>query len=306
MRLLGGGGSGVVGRRVLRMAVGQGQAAASFGPGEAAGTDGVARFAGAVEEGGQFGQALRSFAPDAVIWAAGHNPGDGLARAATADPARSVAVNAGGFAAMLAACAQVGVDRVVQCGSTVVYGPPDLYPPGRVDEDAVAAPRSAYGLSKLMAEIAAEWGSDALGLSVTTMRLPLVLGPGRWYVGTAGAYARMLRAALDGTTLQETVPAAPFDAVHVDDAAAALLRLAADPAAPRRLNMAGVTITLAEVATALRRLFPACRLDLTGLDEPPALPLVNDARLRALGWVVRRGLDAILSDTLDEMSKESA
>jgi dTDP-4-dehydrorhamnose reductase len=150
-RLLVIGGGGFLGSRVLRAAVAQGIACASFGP---AGRDmsadlDVARFGGDAQDSGALAAALAAFRPEAVIWAAGYNPtGDGLARTAESDVARAVAVNAGAFAATLAACAACGVARVVQCGSTVVFGPASDYRATRVDEAAPPAPRTAYGLTK--------------------------------------------------------------------------------------------------------------------------------------------------------------
>lgn len=297
------GGGGFVGSRVLRAAMARGMTCSSFGP---AGRDlsaefNIARFAGSAEETGALAGALAAFKPDAVVWAAGHNPdGDGLARTAEADVARAVAVNAGAFAAALAACATAGVARVVQCGSTVIYGPAALYPAPRVDEAAPPAPRTAYGLTKLMAEQAATWAAEALGLDVVTLRLPLVFGPGRWYAGAAGAYARMLRAAADGTALREEVAAAPFDVVHGDDAAEAILLLTALRGPPRVLNMAGLTTSLPAIATAL-----SPRIEAVPVHAPAAFPLVDDARLRGLGWAARRGLDDILDDTLTEMGRDA-
>jgi UDP-glucose 4-epimerase len=212
--------------------------------------------------------------------------------------ARAVAVNAGAFAAALSACAAAGVARVVQCGSTVVFGPAADYGVARVDETASPAPRTAYGLTKLMAEQAAQWAVAALGLDVVTLRLPLVLGPGRWYAGAAGSYARMLRAAAEGAALTEEVPAARFDAVHGDDAAEALLLLAGLRGPPRVLNMAGVTTSMPEIAAALS---PAVRA--MPAETPAPFPLVDDAALRALGWAPRRGMTEILNDTLAEMRR---
>jgi nucleoside-diphosphate-sugar epimerase len=300
-RLLVIGGGGFVGSRVLRAAVAQGIACASFGP---AGHDlaadlAVTRFAGDAQDGNALSSALAAFRPEAVVWAAGHNPvGDGLARTAEADVARAVAVNAGAFAATLAACAAAGVARVVQCGSTVVYGPASDYRATRVDEAAPPAPRSAYGLTKLMAEQAALWAVDALGLDVVTLRLPLVFGPGRWYAGAAASYARMLRATVDGTALEEEVSPASFDLVHGDDAAAALLLLAARRGPPRVLNMAGLTTSLPGIAAALS---PRVRAAI--VPAAAAFPLVDDGALRALGWAPRRGLADILDDTLADMRR---
>ncbi|MGG5811233.1 NAD-dependent epimerase/dehydratase family protein [Falsiroseomonas sp. CW058] len=297
-RLLVVGGGGFVGSRVLRAAAARGIACASFGP---AGRDlaaglGIARFEGGAEDRGALDAALSAFRPDAVVWAAGHNPGgDGLAQTAQLDLARAVAVNAGAFAALLGACAAAGVARVVQCGSTVVYGPASLYAAPRVGEDAPPAPRTAYGLTKLMAEQAAAWAEVALGLDVVTLRLPLVFGPGRWYAGAAGAYARMLRAAASGAALREEVPDAAFDVVHGDDAAEAILLLAALRGPPRVLNMAGLTTSLPAIAAAL-----SPRIEAVPRPAPAAFPLVDEARLRALGWAPGRGLARILDDTLAE------
>ncbi|WP_291295458.1 NAD(P)-dependent oxidoreductase [Elioraea sp.] len=302
-RLLVIGGGGFLGSRVLRAAVARGMACASFGP---AGRDlaaglAITRFAGEGQEGGALAAALVAFRPDAVIWAAGHNPtGDGLARTAEADVARAAAVNAGAFAATLAACAAAGIARVVQCGSTVVYGPATDYGAARVDEAAPPAPRTAYGLTKLMAEQAAQWGAAALGLDVVTLRLPLVLGPGRWYAGAAGSYARMLRAAADGRALREEVSPAAFDAVHGDDAAAALLLLAGLRGPPRVLNMAGLTTSLPAIAATLSPLIEAVPLPV-----PAAFPLVDDSALRGLGWAPARSLADILTDTLADMRKDA-
>lgn len=300
-RLLVIGGGGFVGSRVLREAAARGIACANFGP---AGRDlaaglGVARFVGTAEEPGALAAALSSFRPDAVVWAAGHNPdGDGLARTADIDVARAVSVNAGAFAAALAACAASGIGRVVQCGSTVVFGPASGYAAARIDETAPAAPRTAYGLTKLMAEEAARWAAVSLGLDVVTLRLPLVLGPGRWYAGAAGSYARMLRATADGAAVTEEVATAPFDAVHGDDAAEAILLLAALRGPPRVLNMGGVTTSLPDIAAALSPHITAVPLPL-----PAAFPLVDDRSLRALGWAPRRSLADILNDTLAEMER---
>jgi nucleoside-diphosphate-sugar epimerase len=190
------------------------------------------------------------------------------------------------------------VARVVQCGSTVIFGPASTYGAIRVNETARPAPRTAYGLTKLMAEQAGQWAVDALSLDVVTLRLPLVLGPGRWYAGAAGAHARMLRATVDGTDLREEVSPVAFDVVHGDDAAAALLMLAARRGPPRVLNMAGLTTSLPGIAAALS---PKVRAVVVA--APAAFPLVDDGALRALGWAPRRGLADILDDTLAEMRR---
>jgi nucleoside-diphosphate-sugar epimerase len=86
--------------------------------------------------------------------------------------------------------------------------------------------------------------------------------------------------------------------VHGDDAAAALLMLAALRGPPRVLNMAGLTTSLPGIAAALS---PKVRVVV--VPGPAAFPLVDDSALRALGWAPRRSLADILNDTLAEMRR---
>ena len=306
MRLLVVGGGGFVGGRTVRLALARGAEVTVV---EAPGRAGrIADLEGRVNvlESGNFAEALRRARPDAVIWAAGHNPGgEGLARAARDDVAAAVAGNAGAFAALLAACAEAGVPRVVACGSSVVYGPATLYP-GLVDEAAPLAPMTAYGLSKEMAERAADWARRSLGLGVVTVRLPLVLGPGRWYGGAAAFLDRLLRAAARGAPAYENVPDGPFDGAHGDDAAEALLALAGRRGGPPVLNLTGFIATWAEVAATLRDLRPGADLAVTPRAADGALPLMDGALLRAALATTPRGLRETLSDALEEMSEMTA
>jgi nucleoside-diphosphate-sugar epimerase len=108
----------------------------------------------------------------------------------------------------------------------------------------------------------------------------------------------MLRAAMDGAALREEVSPVPFDVVHGDDAAEALLLLAARRGPPRVLNMAGLTTSLPDIAAAL-----SPKLQAVPVPAPAAFPLVDDSTLRALGWAPRRGLADILQDTLADMRR---
>jgi UDP-glucose 4-epimerase len=297
MRLLVVGGTGFVGGRLVGLSVERDIPVAVVAPAPGASPPGVAFFAG---DG--VVSALETFRPTVIVWAAGHNPvGDGLARAAEADLARSVGVNAGEFAALLVSAARLGITRIVQCGSTVVYGPASDYSDERVDETARPAPRGAYGLTKLMAESAAEWGNRALGLDAVTLRLPLVAGPGRWYGGAIAAMHRMIEAAASGGATRETVPGAAFDMVHGDDAAEVLLRLAQGAGGPSLLNLAGFTTRYREVAETLCRLAPSVRIAIDELAGPSAFPLVDDRRLREhLNWRPARDLSELLEGAMRE------
>lgn len=300
MRLLVVGGTGFIGSRLVQLANAHEIPVAVVAPPSAVIPSGVSYFAGDAVTAAP--AAIEAFRPTAIVWAAGHNPmGDGLASAAQADITGSISVNAGAFSALLVFAARAGVTRVVNCGSTVVYGPASDYPVERVDETAMPAPRGAYGLTKLMAEAAADWGNRALGLDVVTLRLPLVAGPGRWYGGAIAAMHRLIEAAAASGTARESVPGADFDMIHSDDAAEVLLALAQREGGPSVFNLAGFTTSYGQIVSTLKRLAPRAAIAIDEVVGPAAFPLVDDQRLRQyLDWHPTRDLTPLLEGSIHE------
>lgn len=300
MRLLVVGGTGFIGTRLVQLAIAREVPVAVVAPPTTAMLSGASYFAGDAVTA--VPAAIEAFRPMAIVWAAGHNPaGDGLASAAQADVAGSISVNAGAFSALLVSAARAGVTRIVNCGSTVVYGPASDYPVERVDESAMLAPRGAYGLTKLMAEAAVDWGNRALGLDVVTLRLPLVAGPGRWYGGAIAAMHRMIEAATVSGTARESVPGAAFDMIHSDDAAEVLLALARRAGGPTIFNLAGFTTTYGQIVSTLKRLSPRAAIAIDEVGGPAAFPLVDDQRLRQhLDWHPARDLTQLLEGSMHE------
>ncbi|SMG01306.1 NAD-dependent epimerase/dehydratase family protein [Burkholderia singularis] len=95
-------------------------------------------------------------------------------------------------------------------------------------EQAVAAPRDAYGRSKLKAEQALDRLAAATGLDVVVMRPPLVYGP-----EVRANFLRMMDAVWAGWPLPLGALDARRSMVYVDNLADALLRCALDPRAAR-------------------------------------------------------------------------
>ncbi len=90
---------------------------------------------------------------------------------AAADPARALAVTAGGAAALGAASIAASIGRFLQISSVHVYGPLA----GRVDEARPLAPRSPYGRAHAAAEAALR-DARAGGLDARILRLANVVG----------------------------------------------------------------------------------------------------------------------------------
>ena len=117
-------------------------------------------------------------------------------------------------------CGREGVERLIFSSSKSVYAYRNpRYNP--VDEEHEVAPQGLYGAAKYASEILAKAYSDRYGLSVIILRLTGIYGMGR----DQGAIAGFVRAALRGETIRLEPEAAgrQFDMVHVEDAVDALL-----------------------------------------------------------------------------------
>jgi UDP-glucose 4-epimerase len=92
--------------------------------------------------------------------------------------------NVDGTMAVMEACRQAGVRRVLYAASSSCYGIPDAYP---TPEAAPARPQYPYALTKYLGEqIALHWG-QVYGISTTALRLFNVFGPRARTTGTYGA-----------------------------------------------------------------------------------------------------------------------
>jgi UDP-glucose 4-epimerase len=307
------GGRGFLGSHVVTALLSHHAAVAMFGPDMPVDLLGalasqVESYEGSAEDEPALRAALAAFRPEAVVWAAGRNAGgQGLAATAEAEVARAVGVNAGGFAALLHAAAGAAVPRIVQAGSVLVYGPGSLHATGRVTEAAPAAPRTAYGLSKLMGEQAAAYGRDRLGLEVATVRLPLLFGPSRWYAGSAGPLMRLLLAAARRAPVREEVPPGRFDLAYGPDAGEVFARLALLPEAPPPLlNLEGITASYREIAAALQHLAPdAPAPELVERRTIEPAPLMDGSLLRRrLEWEPVWSFAAAASDMLAQHGRK--
>jgi nucleoside-diphosphate-sugar epimerase len=167
-------------------------------------------------------------------------------------------INVTGTAYLLQAAVRNKVGRFVLCSSVDVYG---SNPVGVLDEDAVPAPQSVYGASKLAAEAAlagyaCEHGIDGVGL-----RFAWIYGPGR---RTPTTLERLICAGLaDEAVALDDHATEPTHYLFIDDAVAGILAAArALGKLPRRAyNIAsGESATMGDVVETLKAVFPALRV----------------------------------------------
>ena len=146
---------------------------------------------GDVRDGRRLRDLLRRRRVSAVI----HLAAQVNVRVSIADPTRDASLNVMGGLALLQACAEAGVGRLVFASSGgAIYGDQDRYP---CHETAPARPNSPYGVAKLSFEHYARAFETASRLRTVHLRLANVYGPRQDPRGEAGVVAifseRMLK-----------------------------------------------------------------------------------------------------------------
>ncbi|HEX6534967.1 MAG TPA: GDP-mannose 4,6-dehydratase [Gemmatimonadaceae bacterium] len=259
-----------------------------------------------VTDGADVRSALDVALPDALF----HLAGIASVPEAGADPARALAVNAGGAARLLA---EVGARRragtldpvVLVVGSGEQYGRHEAaeQPLG---EGAEQRPLNAYAASKAAQEVVALSAWRATGARVVVTRSFNHSGPGqsdRFVLPALVRRALALRGSgARALALGNTTPVRDF--LHVADVARAYRLLAARGAAGESYNVAsGVGVDVATLAGRVLALVGAdAKLQSDpALVRPVEVPVLvgSPAKLHAAtGWTAERTLDSIIDDLI--------
>ncbi len=302
------GGRGFVGAHVTAALIASGRRPHLFGP--AMQDDLLAEFAGrfdetrgSVTDRAALQDALAQSGAREVVSMAAHSAGRaGLMKSGEAEADRALEVNFGGLRTLAAAALEAGVRRLVWASSTTVYGAATDYPGGPVDEDAPAAPRTFYGLTKQLAEATGSYFARRHGLPVTALRLPLVLGPKLWYSGAAAAILDAAGAAARGRRHEVQFHDEAMDLMHVHDAARAVMAcLDHDGALSDRYNILGFRARMSDILAGLRQRRPGWEVRHDIVPAAQDFPPVDDSRFRRdLGFAPELDLSAVLEALLAE------
>lgn len=179
-----------------------------------------------------------------------HLAGLADAGASWQDPARYLAVNAGGTLNLLFFARRTGA-RFIFASSQRVYRPGR-----RLAETAPIEPRDPYGYSKWVGEVWCQMFARLLGVSTAVVRFFSVYGPGQtWSSGQSGVLTIFLERALRGEPLEVRAPSRR-DFTFVADAAAGLRRVVEQATPPGRVyNIAtGRGTSLLAAARLIKRL----------------------------------------------------
>jgi UDP-glucose 4-epimerase len=175
-------------------------------------------------------------------------------------PISTFAANVDGTLALFEAARMCSAPvRIVNLSSECAYGDQDEA--ATVTESAPTLPNTPYGVTKVAGELLGRVYSSAYGLDIVSLRVTEIYGPG---LKLPEVLKEMVAAAVRGIPFRLASGASHrFQFVHASDVARAVLLAMAKPHLPQYVyNVSGgEQVTVADVVTILRSLYPTCDLD---------------------------------------------
>ena len=222
------------------------------------------------------------------------------------DPARGALVNVVGTANVfeVARALPGQIERVVYVSSAAVFGPPSLYPPGPIRDDAPHRPATHYGVYKVANEETARVYWEEHKIPSSGFRPASVYGPGRDFGVTADPTLAM-KAAILGTPFRIGWGGAT-DLVYTQDVARALIKASrAGLDRARVYNLHGSSTTIADVIKTIEVAWPAAKGLVSHVEQPLPFPAsLDDTRYqRDLGPAPPTALVDGVRRTLDEFAR---
>jgi nucleoside-diphosphate-sugar epimerase len=222
------------------------------------------------------------------------------------DPSHGALINVVGTTNVFEAARAAGgrVERVVYASSAAVFGPPSLYPPGPLRDDAPLQPATHYGVYKVANEATARIYWEDHRIRSSGFRPQSVYGPGR-DVGITATPTQAMKAAVLGRPF-ELRWGGSTDLVYVEDVARALIRAArATHDRARVYNLHGSSVALADVVRMIVTAWPSAKDLLTHVEQPLPFATGHDDRRyqRDFGPAPATALVDGVRRTLDEFAR---
>lgn len=222
------------------------------------------------------------------------------------DPAGGALVNVVGTANVFEAARafREQVEQVVYASSAAVFGPPDLYAPGPLTDDAPRMPSTHYGAYKVANEEMARASWEEHRVPSIGFRPLSVYGPGR-DVGLTADPTLAMKAAVLGRSFRIRWGGST-DLIYVDDVARALVTAAgATLDGARVYNLHGESAAVADVVRLIEEAWLPARDRISYAEEPIPLPAGLEDRdyQRELGPEPRTGLKDGIRQTLEAFAR---
>jgi nucleoside-diphosphate-sugar epimerase len=222
------------------------------------------------------------------------------------DPPKGALVNVVGTANVFEAARASGgrVQRIVYASSAAVFGPPALYPPGPIADDAPAHPATHYGVYKVANEETARVYWQEHRIPSMGFRPLSVYGPGRDFGLTADPTLAM-KAAVLGRPFQIRWGGGT-DLIFTEDVARAFVAAARSRLDGARVyNLHGASARVADVVRLIVEAWPSAKGAISHVEQPIPFPdALDDARYqRDLGPAPATPLESGVRRTLEEFAR---
>lgn len=285
MRILVTGGAGFIASHVADAMIAAGHEVAivdDLSAGKRANLAPAARFFQVDITGSGLPAVFEEFRPDAVD----HHAAQSSVKVSLTEPARDLAVNAGGTVALLDLCRRYNVRRFIYAASGgTAYGEPRHLP---IAEDHPVRLLSSYGVSKYAGELYVDLARRTWGLETVILRYANVYGPRQDPHGEAGVVAIFTALMLAGQpcTIDGDGEQAK-DYVFVSDVASANVAALTAPSGTLVNIGTGVGTTVNTIHRELAAVIPSAVAHRNGPPRPGDVrqTWLNNALAReALGW----------------------
>jgi len=185
-----------------------------------------------------------------------------------------------------------------------VFGPPSLYPPGPLRDDAPPRPATHYGVYKVANEETARIYWEEHKIRSSGFRPLSVYGPGRDFGVTADPTLAM-KAAVIGKPYQIRWGGST-DLIYTEDVARALIKASrATLDRARVYNLHGSSVSIADVVKMIETAWPQAKGLITHVEQALPFPAgLDDTRYqRDLGPATPTALVDGVRRTLDEFAR---
>jgi UDP-glucose 4-epimerase len=223
-----------------------------------------------------------------------------LADPSKANPPLAIKINCEGTNNVFEVARHFGLKKVVWASSTTVFGPPDKHPQEYISNDAPHYPYGVYGACKAFNENIAANYTDLYGLDISGIRYTTVYGPGQ----RRGAFSYIMRELVENPILGKP-GRVPFgdDVIgwlYVDDAARATVLLSrASKTRTRNFTLSAELHSIMEAADYVRQLLPTSDITLLpgriGVSSKfDTKPIEEEVGYRP-EWPMERGLREVIN-----------
>ncbi len=296
------GGTGFIGRRIVRELTDRGEDVVCFdlAPPPTP-QDRVTYYRGDVTQLPQILEACNTHGVSRIIHMAALLPPDTEDR-----PHFGMLVNIVGTNNIFEAARWCGIERVVYASSIAVYGTQETFGDRPVNEDDLSAPANVYGMTKAANDFSAARYRDLYGLDLRGIRICTVFGHGR-VTGMTGMIGGLM-ISLPAVGKPIDLPFDPSELspmIHAEDAAQIFVRAALAENLNYPVYISGGHLcSIGDMIDIVQRIIPDSQIT-TGERRVPHIYLVDNSRMLAdIGYEIAP-LEMRIQEHIDDARREA-